>query len=832
MIQLFRTTDGTTDASVTWRTIAAADTALVLQGVLLYATGQASSLFAASYNSRFDIAGTLVAQLYAITQGSGVGGLVSVVVQATGSIVGGSAAIVVNDGYSSVNNAGSIDGGVLLFRGNNSVTNSGLITARDWAVQIGSDNGSATLNNSGTIESSGFTAGAVLMMYDGAITINNSGMIVSRGDGLAILSDGATDFTNTGAITGRVLLSSWDDVVRNGGTIAGTLELNGGDDVYDGTGSIGTRVDGGVGDDVLRGGDGDDVLIGSTGADWLDGRGGFDTASWATPFTTESVIVDLADHTRNAGAALGDILVDVERIVGGDFADSLSGSGADEVFLGGKGGDLLAGRGGNDRLVGGVGDDTLDGGDGNDTLDGGDGFDTASYASAAAAVTVTLATTGWQNTRAAGRDRLSNIEALVGSAFADTLTGSDRADRLEGGDGDDRLNGGFGDDLLIGGAGADTLIGGAGLDIASYAGATTAVTVSLAVTTAQDTGGGGRDTLTAVEGLIGTDFNDRLTGAATDDVLQGGAGDDRLTGGAGSDTADYSTAAGAVTVRVGETAAQNTRGAGTDTLVSMENLWGSAFDDVLIGDQNDNILRGGAGDDRLSGGGGRDTASYDDATAGVTVSLAIAGPQDTGAGQDTLISIENLIGSAFDDILYGNAGANRLTGGAGNDTLYGGDGDDRLVDIAGVNTIDGGAGYDTIDYSSASAGIYISLAAGGASVAAKLPNFDYDNIAGVEAVIGTAFNDAITLRMGATGRGGAGVDTFGFVAGSATGNTVLDFSGTGGDGDMLRFSGYAAGATFTKVDATHWQVADGVVTEIITFANAPTIAAADVTFVV
>ena len=72
----------------------------------------------------------------------------------------------------------------------------------------------------------------------------------------------------------------------------------------------------------------------------------------------------------------------------------------------------------------------------------------------------------------------------------------------------------------------------------------------------------------------------------------------------------------------------------------------------------------------LDGGDGTDTASYASATGGVTVSLAVSGPQETyGAGIDTLLNIENLVGSAFSDTLTGNASANVLTGGPGSDTF-------------------------------------------------------------------------------------------------------------------------------------------------------------------
>ncbi|MDB5441624.1 MAG: hypothetical protein JWM33_4051, partial [Caulobacteraceae bacterium] len=204
-------------------------------------------------------------------------------------------------------------------------------------------------------------------------------------------------------------------------------------------------------------------------------------------------------------------------------------------------------------------------------------------------------------------------------------------------------------------------------------------------------GTSGADTLTGDGGanhLDGQNGDDRLIGMGGDDLLTGGGGNDRLDGGDGHDTASYGSAASAVTVDLGNAAAQNTGGAGTDTLVSIENLIGSGFNDHLTGDGADNVLEGGAGNDTLNGGGGSDTASYAGATAGVTVSLVITAAQDTlGAGVDTLVSIQNLIGSGYDDHLVATPWA-RIEGGAGDDVifahgdggeLYGGDGQDVVV---------------------------------------------------------------------------------------------------------------------------------------------------------
>ena len=111
-----------------------------------------------------------------------------------------------------------------------------------------------------------------------------------------------------------------------------------------------------------------------------------------------------------------------------------------------------------------------------------------------------------------------------------------------------------------------------------------------------------------------------------------------------------------------------------------DTLTGSKYNDILQGLVGNDWLNGGLGTDTIDGGNGTDTASYFDAAAAVKVSLAITNAQNTGgAGTDTLISIENLEGSAYADRLTGNAVSNTLSGGAGNDTLDGGAGGDVLI---------------------------------------------------------------------------------------------------------------------------------------------------------
>ncbi|MCP1517078.1 VCBS repeat-containing protein [Pseudomonas migulae] len=155
--------------------------------------------------------------------------------------------------------------------------------------------------------------------------------------------------------------------------------------------------------------------------------------------------------------------------------------------------------------------------------------------------------------------------------------------------------------------------------------------------------GDGNDVLTAGAG------NNELHGGAGNDLLYSGAGNDLLDGGTGIDTASYAHATAGVKVDLSLLGAQNTVGAGTDTLTAIENLTGSSFDDKLTGDSHNNIITGGLGNDVLSGGGG-------------------------------------------DDVLIGGLGNNTLTGGAGADSflwLKGNSGHDVVTDFTpGTDKLD------------------------------------------------------------------------------------------------------------------------------------------------
>jgi Ca2+-binding RTX toxin-like protein len=486
---------------------------------------------------------------------------------------------------------------------------------------------------------------------------------------------------------------------------------------------------GGPGPDDMQGTSRQDVIVGEGGDDTIDGGGGDD-------------LICGNDNNDAIHGGTGN-----DQIAGGNDGDTLNGDAGNDTVDGGDAGDAVRGGAGNDTVDGGGGDDfdLLSGGPGNDMIRGKRAQeamnDEVDYRQAAGAVQVDLqkgSATG------EGTDTFTGIEWAVGSQFGDTITGSNGSNVINGAGGNDRIDGGPGGDLLSGDGGDDAVVGGAGSgtgvleqDYVVYTNAPGPVTVDF---TAGKTTGWGNDTVTGIEGVFGSRFNDVLTGSDADNLLWGRDGDDELRGQAGQNFALYSKPVDA------NLAQGRAVGEGTDRLIGIVGLVGSSGNDKLTGDAKPNVLVGGSGGndvldgadgpdilvsggpsalsggpgaDQLDGGGANDQLNGgtgedllfgrggDDAidggvgledtvnylfAAGVHVDLlqGIA----TGEGADKLSNIEAVNGSTHDDQLTGDAKANSLSGGDGNDTVSGGAGPDYLDGGTGRNVLDGGPGSD------------------------------------------------------------------------------------------------------------------------------------------
>ena len=465
-----------------------------------------------------------------------------------------------------------------------------------------------------------------------------------------------------------------------------------------------TIIDGGSGDDVVSirrdtfSADGDgygSLLSGGGGTDRLIGTGSLDlsrfdisgfeifeanskgfspsviniTATAAQFESFDTIIFNAANPTVRVGLALASIgsapqTLDLSEelnsgggprgvlLYGSHNGDTVTGCDGDDEFYGDGGDDVVYGGIGDDWFYGGIGNDTLFGGDGNDffdldlggadTFNGGAGDDTI-YATKSSNIHLMS---------------MTSVETLlIGRAFSypdpdpgpPTITGTlaqfdafDTISRIPYQNDSVQL-------AVFATGSAQTA------DLSDELQSTPLLLFgsdyeeNLTLRSGKVYGNGGNDTLTGGDDgtLYGGAGDDILSGSG-DYILHGGDGNDTLTGRSNGVIASYAGSAAGVTVSLAQAGAQNTIGAGIDTLTQIAGLTGSDFDDTLTGDYRTNWLIGGFGNDALHGGDG-----YDEIFDEQGASTAIYG----GGGNDTIRVALNVVSSGT---VSGGAGIDRL----------------------------------------------------------------------------------------------------------------------------------------------------------------------------
>lgn len=439
----------------------------------------------------------------------------------------------------------------------------------------------------------------------------------------------------------------------------------------------------------------------------------------------DTIVLDGVSTTTYLGGGKGDDRIEIiNSPVGETQASIIAGGDGNDTIRSGAGNDLIDGGSGEDRLTGSDGDDYIIGGGNNDYIQAGTGDDIAS-----------------------GDNVNPGNDTIFGGAGEDIIAGGGSTDYLDAGEGDDLI---FGDlsivqpnevtfstletgaeDTILGGNGSDVIFGEWGDDeISGNDGADSLY------------GGVGDDTLkggSENDIIEGNDGNDHLEGGTGDDLLIVEAGNDLIDGGDGIDTISYSKSPNGITVNLDETnsyQSENSISASpepnftiasgtaedgfetTDTLENLENIVASQQDDILIGNSSANKIEALDGNDLLigngesniiDGGNGNDTVSYRRETDKVNVDLETRIGAKFSGDTDTLISIENVIGSAGDDEIIGDENSNFIFGEEGKDSLQGKQGDDKLIGGKDGDVIDGGEGNDTASYFTATEGVTANL---------------------------------------------------------------------------------------------------------------------------
>jgi serralysin len=367
------------------------------------------------------------------------------------------------------------------------------------------------------------------------------------------------------------------------------------------TGAGNDNLYGGAGNDQLYGGTDNDYFNGGANDDRMDGGLGSDTVDYSAAGAALSI--DLRSVTQTATGGLGtDLLISIENVIGGAFADFIVGNTSANTIYGGAGADSIYTQEGDDFAYGGAGDDYILGRDGNDTIYGGNNND-GLYGGAG--VDVLRGDAGDDYVRGeVGNDVIYGGDG--GTNVGDTgdrwLGGDEGDDVIYGELGDDRMDGGIGVDILYGGAGRDYITAGGGNDLLYGGNEVGAGDAWL--------GGDAGDDL-----IFGEDGNDRISGDAGADTIYGGIGNDYATGGSEADTIyGGNEAVGGDSYLSGEAGIDTIFGQDGNDLIDggteSDFLYGGNGLDTLYAGAGDDLIEGGAGTDGLYGGAGSDTFDF------------------------------------------------------------------------------------------------------------------------------------------------------------------------------------------------------------------------------
>ncbi|MBT8002152.1 MAG: hypothetical protein HN578_04450, partial [Rhodospirillales bacterium] len=645
---------------------------------------------------------------------------------------------------------GFTNAGTIILTDNTGVSTSSLLTVttgiltNTGTIQYADVNSTvqeidASLDNQGTLDVDGTNT---VRLTNTAGTFTNTG-IVDIASGATFTVNGGTVAANTGGIlTGDGTLDVSTAALTNSGIInpgtvgtAGSLAITGG--VTLGASSI-LNIDIGG-------------LTAGTGFDQLNISGALAADGSINVSIINGFTVNLGDTFEivNFASATGTVTFTGLDIGGGiALQESLNGTNVTLTAVAGAA-TTITGTAGDDTLTGTVGENIFIASTGNDTINTNGGPDTLRVDSGLFLETGIVDTTSGDLTLTIGDD----FDNLFTTTIVDHLT--------------DPLN------QIIFDVEEDGV-----LDTFRVASTFTATTTEDTVIAGSNDAGG--EVITGNAGddiLLGNAGNDVLNGNDGDDLIIGGSGNDTIDGGAGEDEAVYYelTATTGVTVNLNTGLATDSFG-DVDTLINIENIDGSDFDDVITGDAGSNVLKGDGGDDVITGLGGKDVL-------------------EGGSGNDTLTGADG-----------SNA---KFIGGSGNDDITGGDFTDLFV-----------AQRDEVDYSfdendGASSGITVDLSTG-----TIIDGFNNtDTVSGIERVIGTNFADTFTgsdtsgsgsvfsdqeffLGLGGndTFDGGLGRDTLDYSRDAANGGPAgVTVTFTGSDAGTV-IDGFGDTDTFVNVD--------------------------------